>query len=623
MAKKRQETNATATEVQDLIPAVAYYRMSSDKQDTSIPQQRKLVESHFGNRYRIVEVYADEGKSGSKNTDKRTDFLRMIRDLCEGKYKGKVKNVLCLDLSRFGRLDTLDGAEHKKVLRQANVKLATVVEGLIDWSTMTGRLMDSVLAESGHAFARLVGQKCLHGRINKIKEGQFSGGSIPYGCFKQVTDDKGNKVVVKRTDQFSKPKSWHSILVPGDAEEVKVVKWLYKQFDTKDVSYRQLAIDAEKQGFLSPTGTGWRGQFVEAILKNHAYVGDAVIGKKSDGEFFRHSDGEAKPIEEVEGESQLTICRDAYKPIIARKLWERVQAKIARKKVNRSKSQKDGGYPLTGVLFCGNCGKTLVANKSPSGLIRYQCKNASVNPSVGCKYWLAHEEELLPFILKKLIEHMDASALEALASQPPPAANHAASIAKLQKKLATLVQKIERGKENFLTAPKNLTKGLADTLGKWEEEREGLESQIRAAQAAGDESIKEWRRQAAAWWEEIKSKLIGVKTGESVTVNNPWIGKSAVQVEVPIETATLRELLHKLNAKVWLWFVPSKDDPKRKWEIDRGRFKAEIGDQVYYDGPTTEGHSQYTLRFDVVFAGRDVVAGQAGRGSDRMAAHDD
>ncbi len=60
----------------------------------------------------------------------------------------------------------------------------------------------------------------------------------------------------------------------------------------------------------------------------------------------------------------------------------------------------------------------------------------------------------------------------------------------------------------------------------------------------------------------MKGKLIPVKTGESVTVNNDWIGKTEVEVEVPMEAATLRELLHTLNAKVWLWFVLRKDGIK-------------------------------------------------------------
>ncbi len=149
-------------------------------------------------------------------------------------------------------------------------------------------------------------------------------------------------------------------------------------------------------------------------------------------------------------------------------------------------------------------------------------------------------------------------------------------------------------RENFLTAPTNLTQGLADTLAKWEEERVSLENEIKTAQAAGDDNIKEWLRQQAAWWEEMKDKLIGVKTGESVTVTNHWIGKTTVEVEVPMEAATLRELLHKLNAKIWLWLVPRRDG-KKGWEIDRGRFKVEVGNQVYYDGPSTKGKSHFKL----------------------------
>ena len=58
-------------------------------------------------------------------------------------------------------------------------------------------------------------------------------------------------------------------------------------------------------------------------------------------------------------------------------------------------------------------------------------------------------------------------------------------------------------------------------------------------------------------------------------------------VEFGVETAVMRETLHKLKSKVWLWFVPKKNG--RGWEIDRGRFKAEVDRQVYYDGGFDRG----------------------------------
>ena len=63
-----------------LIPAVAYDRMSSDRQEKSIPEQRHAVESYAKEHgYEIQREYIDEGISGDR-PEKRIDFQRMIAD---------------------------------------------------------------------------------------------------------------------------------------------------------------------------------------------------------------------------------------------------------------------------------------------------------------------------------------------------------------------------------------------------------------------------------------------------------------------------------------------------------------------------------------------------------------
>jgi DNA invertase Pin-like site-specific DNA recombinase len=69
----------------DLPLAVLYLRMSKHLQDTSIQAQRDKVYPFFQGKYRIIEEYIDEGKSGSHDTDKRENFLRLVRDLTIGK----------------------------------------------------------------------------------------------------------------------------------------------------------------------------------------------------------------------------------------------------------------------------------------------------------------------------------------------------------------------------------------------------------------------------------------------------------------------------------------------------------------------------------------------------------
>ena len=76
-------------------PAAAYYRMSSDKQETSIADQRAAVEKYSQqNNYRIVREYVDEGISGD-NTEKRAGFLQMLHD---AEHARDFKVILCCRL---------------------------------------------------------------------------------------------------------------------------------------------------------------------------------------------------------------------------------------------------------------------------------------------------------------------------------------------------------------------------------------------------------------------------------------------------------------------------------------------------------------------------------------------
>ena len=76
---------------QRAIPAAAYYRMSSDKQEASIPTQRTVVEEYAAERgYKIVRAYIDERISGDA-TEKGLQFQRMIKDAAKGRFKA----ILC------------------------------------------------------------------------------------------------------------------------------------------------------------------------------------------------------------------------------------------------------------------------------------------------------------------------------------------------------------------------------------------------------------------------------------------------------------------------------------------------------------------------------------------------
>src|SRR5262245_2078938 len=131
------------------VRAVSYYRMSTDRQETSIADQRTQVEAYASKHgYAIIREYKDEGISGDA-TDKRAGVQQMLRDATE---RRDFQAVLCWDQDRFGRFDQLDAGYWVKPLRDAGVWLETVTDGKIDWNDFAGRIIYGVKQEGKHQF---------------------------------------------------------------------------------------------------------------------------------------------------------------------------------------------------------------------------------------------------------------------------------------------------------------------------------------------------------------------------------------------------------------------------------------------------------------------------------------
>jgi site-specific DNA recombinase len=153
----------------DTSRAVAYYRMSTGRQEASIPDQRAAVEKLAAKEgYVIVREYLDEAISGD-DTEKRTDFKRMREDA----GKGEFSTILCWDQDRFGRFDSLDAGFWIKPIRDAGVTLHTVSQGAIDWEDFGGRLIYSVQQEGKNAFLKDLSRNVVRSMLAKAKRGEW------------------------------------------------------------------------------------------------------------------------------------------------------------------------------------------------------------------------------------------------------------------------------------------------------------------------------------------------------------------------------------------------------------------------------------------------------------------
>ena len=180
MVTKRKQT----------VPAVAYYRMSTDRQAASIPAQREAVEAYARQHgYHIVREYTDEGISGDA-TEKRTGFLAMHRAACEREFEA----ILVWDIDRFGRFNSMEAGYWIHPLMQAGVQLVTVNEGIINWKDFTGRVIYSLKQEGKHQYLLDLSRNVTRGQIRNAKKGYLCGQAAPYGYDRMIVDEHGNHI---------------------------------------------------------------------------------------------------------------------------------------------------------------------------------------------------------------------------------------------------------------------------------------------------------------------------------------------------------------------------------------------------------------------------------------------
>ena len=108
------------------IQCVAYLRMSSDKQDKSLPAQRQEIQRWCDKHdYSVIQWYEEPGISGD-DTRRRIVFQRMMSEVIDSDATA----IVVWDQDRFGRFDSVESGFWIHPLRAAGISLATVTEGV-------------------------------------------------------------------------------------------------------------------------------------------------------------------------------------------------------------------------------------------------------------------------------------------------------------------------------------------------------------------------------------------------------------------------------------------------------------------------------------------------------------
>lgn len=315
-----------------------YIRVSTEEQariqdGSLVSQKNRLIEYvEFQNKREsnwgtLVDVYCDEGKS-AKNMKGRPEFLRMLGDV----KAGRINLIIATELSRLNR-NIKDFCDVWDLLKDHNASFVTLRENF-DTTTASGEMMVFNLINYAQYERKQTSERISANWFSRSKRGLWNGGTIPLG-YDHNPKNKA-ELVINEEEAKTVRKIFETFL---EQETVRKTQAAITELGIRNKSY------TNKHG-VEKGGKPFSVDTLQSLLTNKAYVGLKEL---------RHKDGSVEDIKAV------------WPAIINEEIFCKVQERLAKNK-NRYKpeSWKVYPFPLTELVQCGECGKSL-GGKSGTG----------------------------------------------------------------------------------------------------------------------------------------------------------------------------------------------------------------------------------------------------------------
>ena len=340
-----------------------YERLSRDDElqgeSNSISNQKQMLED-FARRNGLPNPthFTDDGISGTRFD--RPGFLAMMEEV----EAGRVEAIVIKDMSRLGR-DYLKVGQVMEVLRQRGVRLIAINDGVDslkgdDDFTPFRNIMNEFYARDTSRKIRFVFK-------SKGMSGKHLTGTVIYGYLWDekrehwLVDEEAAEVVRRIFSLTLEGYGPYQIACKLSADRIEIPVVHLARFN-EGVNRSKPVKDPY----------GWGSSTIVNILKKREYLGHTINFKTR--KHFKDKKSH------YVSEDKWTIFENTHEAIIDQQTFDLAQ-KI-RSNVRRYPNGWGEAAPLTGLLYCADCGGKMYVHRTNNGkrISQYTCSNYTKIP---------------------------------------------------------------------------------------------------------------------------------------------------------------------------------------------------------------------------------------------------
>ena len=355
--------------------AVGYLRRSTDRQEQSIPDQKRAVEQFAEEQgLTLLRCYVDDAISGTSTVGRKA-FQQLIED--SQSPKRDFATAVVYDVKRFGRVDNDEAGYYRHILKQHGVEVLYASEGFA--GDGTDDLLRPVKQWQARQESKDLSKVVIRGLLSKSGDnnprdgasdfrGWWMGGAPPFGYDLRYESRAGHFLLVlrympdgskqalntegavmrtlERGETIAVSKRDRCRLALSAPDRVEVVRNIFRGYVEDVRGFKTIADMLNSAQVPTPRGPAWLDRYsgrwaigtVRAILCNPAYVGDMVWNRRTDARFHRIAQGRAVERRGVVGrrlesndESDWIVVPGAHPAIISRRTWEQAKSLLLSK----------------------------------------------------------------------------------------------------------------------------------------------------------------------------------------------------------------------------------------------------------------------------------------------------